>query len=121
MTKVPLISPVDGDEAVRESLPDLIRSLGVDIRTYPSKREFLSCASRVETACLLLDVAMPDMSGPELPSELARRGETVPIAFITAQHDDDRKRALLQRGAIDCLFKPFNDEDLRDALDRAIA
>ncbi|MDF1631277.1 response regulator [Mycoplana sp. MJR14] len=116
----PLVSVVDDDESVREALPDLIRIFGFDVRAFSSAAEFLDSEWVKKTDCLVLDVAMSGMSGPELQEELARRGEEIPIIFITAHKDENEKAPLLQSGAIDCLFKPFSDVALQEALDRAL-
>ncbi|QFY62951.1 response regulator (plasmid) [Rhizobium grahamii] len=117
----PLVSVVDDDESVREALPDLIRIFGFDVRAFSSAAEFLDSEWLEKTDCLVLDVAMPGMSGPELQEELVRRGETIPIVFITAHKDENEKIPLLQSGAIACLFKPFSDVALQEALDLALA
>lgn len=117
----PLVSVVDDDESVREALPDLIRIFGFDVRAFSSAAEFLDSEWLEKTDCLVLDVAMPGMSGPELQEELARRGETIPIVFITAHKDENERIPLLQSGAIACLFKPFSDVALQEALDLALA
>ena len=82
----PLISVVDDDESVRESLPDLLREFGFEAQTFSSAEEFLASEAVAETNCLLLDVAMPRMTGPDLQRELQRK-QAIPIVFITAQHD----------------------------------
>ena len=87
ITEHPLLSVVDDDESVRESLPDLLRKLGFAARAFSSAQEFLSSDSVDETKCLILDVAMPGMTGLDLQQELTRRGYKVPIIFITAQKD----------------------------------
>lgn len=117
----PLVSVVDDDESVREALPDLIRIFGFDVRAFSSAAEFLDSEWLEKTDCLVLDVAMPGMSGPELQEELVRRGETIPIVFITAHKDENERIPLLQSGAIACLFKPFSDVALQEALDLALA
>lgn len=116
----PLVSIVDDDESVRESLPDLVRELGYSAMAFASAREFLSSGRPTETACLILDIAMPGMSGPELQRELMLRGHAIPIIFITAQADKSVRTSLLRKGAVACLFKPFREEDLRAALDAAL-
>jgi FixJ family two-component response regulator len=115
----PLVSVVDDDESVRESLPDLLRELGFTARAFASADEFLK-SDYAATRCLILDVAMPGMSGPELQRELAKRGAKIRIIFITAQADEAVRRELLARGAVDCLFKPFSEQQLRTALDTAL-
>jgi FixJ family two-component response regulator len=110
-----LVSIVDDDESVRESLPDLVRQFGFAARAFPSAEAFLASDSVNETRCLILDVAMPGMSGPDLRSELKRRQQTIPIIFITAG-DRAVRRHLLEDGGVECLFKPFSDTALLDAL-----
>ena len=111
-----LVSVVDDDESVRESLPDLLREFGYSAKTFASAEEFLASGYVEKTGCLIADIAMPGMSGPELQSELKRRDHRVPIIFITA-HGLERVRAeLMKRGAVTCLPKPFSDEALLEAL-----
>ncbi|EPE96350.1 response regulator [Rhizobium grahamii] len=116
-TKRALVSIVDDDESVRESLPDLIRIFGFDVRAFASAAEFLRSEWVSRTECLILDVAMPGMSGPELEEELIRRGDRIPIVFITAHKDENDRMPLMQNGAVACLFKPFSDVALQEALD----
>jgi FixJ family two-component response regulator len=117
MSARPLIAVVDDDESVRESLPDLLRELGYQARAFASAEEFLNSGCLAQADCLLLDVAMPGMSGPELQHELIRRGEQVPIVFITAHEDRSVRARLRQSGAVEVLFKPFSEPELRAALD----
>ena len=119
-TARPLVSVVDDDESVRESLPDLLTQLGYTARTFSSAEEFLASDSVSTTKCLILDVAMPRMSGPDLQQELSSRGEEIPIVFITAHFDETIRPWLLEQGAVECLFKPFSDGALVDALDAAL-
>jgi FixJ family two-component response regulator len=116
-----LVSVVDDDESVRESLPDLLWEFGFAVEAFSSAEEFLNSGSMTKTRCLILDVAMPGMSGPELQRELARRRVEIPIVFITAQADETVRPRLIERGAVECLLKPFSDTDLRKALDAALA
>lgn len=120
MQHPPLISVVDDDVSSRESLPDLLRAFGFAAMPFASAEEFLASDALAETQCLILDVSMPGMSGPELQRELNRRGAKLPIIFITAHCDPDLRANLIARGALECLFKPFTEQDLRSALDRAI-
>jgi FixJ family two-component response regulator len=115
-----LISVVDDDVSSRESLPDLLRAFGFAALTFASAAEFLASDVLLETQCLILDVSMPGMSGPQLQLELTRRGVLTPVIFITAHCDQSLRADLLARGAIDCLFKPFSGVDLRSALQRAV-
>jgi FixJ family two-component response regulator len=115
-----LISVVDDDESVRESLPDLLNEIGFASQVFSSAEEFLASDFVNPTRCLILDIAMMGMSGPELQQELKIRGKTIPIVFITARKDDAVRSALLGRGAVDCLFKPFSDTALLSALNAAL-
>lgn len=115
------VAVIEDDESVRESLPDLLGELGFDARTYDSAVAFLATDAIAHSDILILDIAMPGMSGQELQQELLHRGVDIPIIFITALIDDALHAALLQRGAVDCLHKPFADRDLREALERALA
>ena len=116
----PLVSIVDDDESVRESLPDLLNEMGFACQVFSSAEEFLASDFVALTRILLLDIAMPGMSGPDLQVELERRRQRIPIVFITAHKDDDVRPSLLSRGAVDCLFKPFSDTALLTALYRAL-
>ena len=115
-----LVSVVDDDESVRESLPDLLRELGFAVNAFASAHEFLTSGEVGMTRCLVLDVAMPGMSGPELQRELTHQGHAIPIIFITARADETVRQQLMARGAVECLFKPFNEQQLRTALDAAM-
>ena len=115
-----LISVVDDDESVRESLPDLLREFGFDAEAYPSAEDFLASDALNRTQCLILDIAMPGMSGPDLQRELTRRRRNLPIVFITARDDESIRNGLLAKGASDVLFKPFGDAALLDALNTAL-
>ena len=116
----PLISVVDDDESVRESLPDLLNEFGFEAQTFSSAEEFLGSKSVDETRCLVLDVAMPGMTGPDLQRELTRRDRSIPIVFITAHRDATVRPRLIAQGAVDCLFKPFEPTDLLQALNTAL-
>jgi FixJ family two-component response regulator len=112
----PLVSIVDDDESVRESLPDLLKELGFAARAFASAHEFLTSEYVAASHCLLLDIAMPGMSGPDLLRELTLRGQAIPTIFITARADQSVRLQLLEQGAVECLFKPFSEEQLRAAL-----
>jgi FixJ family two-component response regulator len=120
MDKRSLVTVVDDDESVRESLPDLLRQCGFAAEAFSSAEAFLASDVVSETSCLLLDVAMPGMSGPELQLELTRRRQTIPIVFITANGDRTVRPSLLARGAAECLFKPFSEAALLDAVRAAL-
>ena len=115
-----LVSVVDDDESVRESLPDLLREFGFAVEAFSSAEAFLASDVVRETSCLLLDVAMPGMSGPELQQELIRRRRDIPIVFITAGGDESVRPRLLAEGAVECLFKPLSETALLDALNAAL-
>jgi FixJ family two-component response regulator len=112
-----LVAVVDDDESVREALPELLRQLGFAARAFVSAEEFLESNSAGETDCLILDIGMPGMSGPELHRELKRRDYAIPTIFITAQSRQSLPPGLLQQKVVECLFKPFSEEALRAALD----
>ena len=120
MNQLPLISIVDDDVSVRESLPDLLRQVGYAAEAFPSAESFLASDRVTVTSCLLLDMAMPGMSGPDLQAELARRRHDIPIVYITASGDRTVRPRLLALGAVECLYKPFSEADLLDALDAAL-
>jgi FixJ family two-component response regulator len=116
----PFVSVVDDDESVRESLPDLLREFGFAVQAFSSAEEFLASDSIGRTNCLILDVAMPGMSGPELQREMERRMHRIPIVFITAYGDDTPRRGVLQQRAAQCLLKPFSETALVEALNAAL-
>jgi FixJ family two-component response regulator len=120
MGKRSLVSVVDDDESVRESLPDLLRQCGFAVEAFASAEAFLASDVVNETNCLILDMAMPGMSGPDLQQELIRRRQQIPIVFITAHADETVRPRLLAHGAVECLFKPFSEKDLLDALTTAL-
>ena len=114
-----LVCVVDDDESVRESLPDLLREFGLESNVFAQPSDFLQSAFVDKTKCLILDIAMPGMSGPELRRELLRRGHDIPTIFITA-HADFASLQDLREGGVDCLLKPFSETDLLAALKRAL-
>jgi len=115
-----LVSIVDDDESVRESLPDLLNELGFVSRAFSSAEGFLQSDALSQSKCLILDIAMPGMSGSELQQELRRRRIAIPVIFITAQRDEGVRSRLIEQGAIACLIKPFSDTALLDALKLAL-
>ena len=120
MGKLPLVSVVDDDDSVRESLPDFLGQFGFAAAAFPSAEAFLASDVLSTTNCLLLDIAMPGMSGPELQEELIRRRQEIPIVFITAHEASTIRPRLLARGAVECLSKPFSEVALLDALNAAL-
>ncbi|MCP1833721.1 MULTISPECIES: response regulator [Bradyrhizobium] len=120
MTSRLLVSIVDDDESVRESLPDLLREFGFAAEAFSSAEEFLASDHIDLTSCLILDMAMPGMSGPDLQRELRLRRQDVPIVFITGHGDETVRPRAMAEGAVECLLKPFSDASLRDAIDLAL-
>ena len=120
-TERPLLSVVDDDEMLRESLPELLGEYGFTARAFSSGQEFLASDYVDQTRCLILDVAMPGMSGLDLQKELKRRGQAIPIIFITAQKDEDIRKQAFRQGAVKFLEKPFSDSALLDAINAALA
>jgi len=119
-TERPLLSVVDDDESVRESLPDLLKEFGFAARAFSSAEEFLSSDCVDQTRCLILDVFMPGMTGPDLQRELKLRQQHIPIVFMTAKRNDTVRPQVLEQGAVECLFKPFSDTALLAAINAAL-
>ena len=115
-----LVTVVDDDESVRESLPDLLRQFGFAAEAFSSAEAFLASDVVGETSCLLLDIAMPGMSGPDLQQELTLRRQKIPIVFITGHADLSVRPRMLARGAVECLIKPFSEAALLDAVRAAL-
>jgi FixJ family two-component response regulator len=115
-----LVSVVDDDESVRESLPDLLREFGFVVRAFSSAEEFLASDWFNKTQCLILDSALPGMAGVDLQRELRLRRQKIPIVFITAQKDETFRLRVLEQGAVECLFKPFSDTALLQAVNAAL-
>ena len=111
-----LVSVVDDDESVRESLPDLLTEFGYSVRTFASALEFLAADALDQTWCLLLDISMPGMSGVELQAELKHREKGIPIVFMTGTRDEAIRARVMAAGAAAYLAKPFSDTALLEAL-----
>jgi FixJ family two-component response regulator len=120
MVPASIVSVVDDDESVRESLPDLLREFGFAAQAFGSAEEFLASDVIGRTGCLILDIAMPGMTGFDLQRELARRRQEIPIVFITAHGDETLRPRLLEEGAVECLLKPFSETALLDAVTAAL-
>jgi FixJ family two-component response regulator len=120
MDKRSLVSVVDDDESVRESLPDLLKEFGFAVQAFHSGEDFLTSGYLEQTKCLILDIAMPGMSGPEVQRELRLRHQEIPIVFITARRDNAVRSLVLNQGAVDCLFKPFSETALLGAIQLAL-
>jgi len=115
-----LVSVVDDDESIRESLPDLLGEFGFAARTFSSAEAFLSSDCVEKTGCLILDVMMPGMTGLDLQQELTRRGQKIPVIFITARKEEAIRARAFKQGAVKFLNKPFSDTALLDALNAAL-
>jgi FixJ family two-component response regulator len=120
MSISPLVTVVDDDQSVRESLPDLLKVLGFAAQAFSSAEEFLASSNIDQTRCLILDVAMPGMTGLDLQRELKLRRQEIPLVFITAQTDGAIRSRVLEQGAVECLLKPFGDIALLDAINTAL-
>ena len=121
MTDTALISVVDDDESLRESLEGLLKSLGYEVEVFSSAEAFLGSSALGKTDCLILDVRMPGMSGPDLQQRLAANLNSLPIIFITAHGDDDVVSRVMADGAVDCLLKPFTEDSLLHAIGMSLA
>jgi FixJ family two-component response regulator len=116
-----LVSVVDDDQSVRESLAGLIRSVGLTVRVFPSAEEFLASDQVPVTGCLILDVRMPGMDGLELQRRLKVSHPALPVVFITAHGSDEEVRLrALDAGAIDYLLKPLSEEEVLGAIQTAL-
>lgn len=115
-----LVSVVDDDESIRESLPDLLREFGFAAQAFSSGEAFLSSDCVDKTRCLILDIMMPGMTGLDLQQELTRRGQEIPVIFITARKDEVLRARAFKQGAVKFLNKPFSDTALLDALNAAL-
>ena len=120
MNTRPLVSVIDDDESVRESLPYLLKGFGFAVGVFSSAEEYLASDQISQSKCLILDITMPGMSGPDLLQELKRLGWETPVVFITAQRDEKLRSQVVEQGAIACLFKPFSGTALRAAIDTAL-
>ncbi len=115
-----LIAVVDDDISVRESVESLLKSVGFHVNTYSSAEEFLGSPKLNAADCLVLDVRLDGMSGPDLQRELKVSGHSIPIVFVTAHETEALRARMLADGAIDCLLKPFNDDTLLNAVEIAL-
>src|SRR4249919_3404464 len=120
MSAAPLIAIVDDDDSLRNSLNNLIRSVGFGVQGFSSAEAFLQSPQRHETACLLLDVRMPGMGGLELQRQLGADHCRIPIIFITSYGDDNARTRAPAAGAVAFLDKPFREEALLKAIDAAL-
>ena len=116
----PIVYVVDDDQAMVESLSWIIESVGLKVKTYVGAQEFLDEYNPVQHGCLLLDVRMPGMSGPELQLRLNDKGATLPIIFISGHGDVPLAVRVMKAGAVDFLTKPFNDQLLLESINKAL-
>jgi len=116
----PVVFIVDDDEAVRNSLRLLVKSIGLNATVLGSAQEFLTSYDPMQPGCLVLDVRMPGMSGLELQQQLNLRGAVIPVIFITGHGDIPMAVEAMQQGAFDFLQKPFRDQDLIDRVQKAL-
>ena len=116
LKKDAVISVVDDDESVRRSLHRLLKSLGFNVRTYPSALDFLDRGALHDHGCVLVDVRMPEMDGLELQKRLSESGVSLPVIFMTAYEDHGVRAQAMQAGALAFLQKPFSDPSLMDAI-----
>ena len=120
MSAAPLISIVDDDDSLRNSLNNLIRSVGFRAQGFSSAEAFLNSTQLHDTACLILDVRMPGMSGLDLQRQMVADNSRIPIVFITSHGDDNARTRALEAGAVAFLYKPFREEALLKAIDVAL-
>jgi FixJ family two-component response regulator len=120
MSEIPLIAVVDDDAAIREAVQSLLRSVGLRAEVFASAQDFLQSGRLQDTACLIVDVRMPRMSGLELQQQLTTAHCPIPIVFITAHGDEETRARVVRAGAVDFLDKPFSDEALLRAVQAAL-
>jgi two-component system, LuxR family, response regulator FixJ len=116
----PTVVVIDDDEAVRNALLLLFRSIELPVQVFAAAQDYLAQYADAQSGCLVVDVRMPGMSGLELQQELTLRGAMVPVIFITGHGDIAMAVQAMQRGAFDFLAKPFRDQDLIDRVRRAL-
>ena len=120
MLKPRLISIVDDDQPFRDSMRKLIMSLGYTVEAFPSASNFLASPFFAETACLVADVNMPGMTGPELHRYLVKAGLAIPTILVTAYPDDPVRIRALKDGVACYLYKPVDDHDLQECIRLAL-
>lgn len=119
-SRTSLIAVVDDDISVRESVESLLKSVGFQVVAYSSAEEFMGSARLRAADCLVLDVRLDGMSGPDLQRELKTTGYSIPIVFVTAHETEALRERMMTDGAIDCLLKPFTDDTLLNAVEKAL-
>jgi FixJ family two-component response regulator len=120
MLSGPLICIVDDDESIRESLPALLGTFGFAVAAFASGEGFFRSGLVSIAACLVLDLRMPDMSGPMIQARLANMTRRIPIVYMTAHVEESLRRQLLDQGAVDLLPKPFSEKMLMNAIHRSL-
>jgi FixJ family two-component response regulator len=120
MSDSKLVAIVDDDRSIQSALKDLIESAGLSVRSFVSAEEFLESGQRSETACLVVDIRMPGMSGLELQAKLNAEGSRIPIIFITAHGNAEMKMQAMAAGAVEFLSKPFDGEALLEKVRAAL-
>ena len=121
MSGAPTIFVIDDDQTLRGSLRWLLESMKLNVRTYASAREFLSSYDPAQPGCLVLDVRMPEISGLQLQEILTQRGIRIPVIMITGHGDIAMAVRAMKTGALDFIEKPFNDQELLDRVQQALA
>ena len=117
---VPTVFIIDDDSGVRESIKDLVESVGLRAQSFATAQEFLSSERRDAPSCLVLDIRLPGISGLDLQHELKRVGVKIPIIFISGHADIPMTVRAMKSGAAEFLTKPFRDQDLLDVIQRAL-
>ena len=120
LTKTGIIAIVDDDEPLREALGSVMKAAGFSPRTFASAEEFLACDDCDDTACLVLDVRLPGMSGIELQKQLSKTNSRLPIVFVTAHGDATLRDSLMRAGAAAFLYKPVRSDALLKEIRRAL-
>jgi FixJ family two-component response regulator len=116
----PIVFVVDDDAAVRDAIKNLLESVGIHVQTFASSAEFMARTAAEAPGCLILDVRLPGMSGLEFQRELAAAGVEIPIIFITGHGDIPITVQAMKAGAVDFLTKPFREQELLDAIHKAV-
>ena len=117
---VPTVFIIDDDRGMRQSIQDLVESVGLHAESFATGEEFLNRKRTNDPSCLVLDVRLPQMSGLDFQRQLAETGMQIPIIFVTAHGDVPMSVRALKSGAVEFLTKPFRDQDLLDAIQQAL-
>jgi FixJ family two-component response regulator len=117
---VPTVFIIDDDRGMRQSIQDLVESVGLHAESFATGGEFLNRKRSNDPSCLVLDIRLPQMSGLDFQRQLAEAGMQIPIIFVTAHGDVPMSVRALKSGAVEFLTKPFRDQDLLDAIQQAL-